>query len=121
MSRNQRHRLRPRPRILTKSAKYGRCNRSRSRLFHAAQSHAGVFGFYDDHDTKRLQLIEKRVRDFRSQTLLQLQTSRKGFRETRQFRDAENISIARNVRDMTLADEWRQMMLAQRSDRDVFN
>src|SRR5689334_7959208 len=73
LSFDQSHRFRARARVRSEAAKNCRRDRLRIGLAHAAQGHARVFRFDDDHDAERIESFKKRVGDVGSEPFLKLQ------------------------------------------------
>src|SRR5437588_63484 len=110
----QRHRLGARARVFAEAAAYGGGDCDCAGLLHAAYGHAGVLGLHDDHYADRLEHVVERVRDFRCQTLLNLQAPRERLNQTREFRQSDDASLLRDVCDVTFADERREVVFAER-------
>src|SRR5947209_4406367 len=118
---NQGHRLGARARVFAEAAAYGRGDGDRAGLLHAANGHAGVLGLHDDHHADRLESVEERVGNLGGQALLNLQAPRESLDQPRQLRQPDDAPRLRDVCDVALADEGREMVLAERGEADVFD
>jgi hypothetical protein len=79
-----------------------------------------VFRLDHDHHPQRLEAFKKCIGNVSGQTFLKLKAAGKRFSQSREFGDSEYATLLRNVRYVTLADKWRQVMFTHRRDTDVF-
>src|SRR6185312_14139747 len=89
-----------------------------ARLVDAARRHALMRRLDDDGDALGLQHLAQGVGDLRRHLLLDLQALRIDLDEPRQLRDADDAAV-RQIGDMRLADDRRDMVLAMRFEADV--
>src|SRR2546423_6746231 len=118
---NQRHRLGARARVFAEAAAYGGGDGDRAGLLPPADGHAGVLGLHDDHHADWLEHAVERVGDLRSQSLLNLQTPRERLDQTRELRQSDDAPLLRDVCDVALADERREVVFAERCEAYVFD
>src|SRR5262249_982080 len=89
-------------------------------LLDAPHEHAEMRGLDDHADALREERIVERLGDLSRQPLLDLEAAAEHLDEARQLREAKDLPV-RNVRDVRLAEEGQEMMLAQRVEVDVLD
>src|SRR6478752_2838529 len=110
--------LHPRPLLIAKGAEHGAGDRVGVLLLDTPHRHTEMCPLAHHRDTERLDLLENGVRNLVGQAFLQLQTPRENVDQPRNLAEADHLAIW-NVRDMTLAEEWQQVMLAHAVEVDV--
>ena len=75
--------------------------------------------FNEHRHAARIQVFFDKVRNLRRQTLLHLRTPRKAIDNTGKFGKPDDLAVARDIRNMTLADERQQMVLTYGVKRNV--
>lgn len=74
--------------------------------------------FADNRNTKRVDFGTDRFRDLVGHALLQLQAARKDVDQPRDLTEADDTSV-RDIRDVALAEKWKQVVFAQAVKVDV--
>ena len=87
-------------------------------LLDAAHRHAEVRAFDDDGDAQGIDLLADGVGDLAGEPLLHLQPSREHVDESRDLAESDDAAL-RDVRDVALAEERQQMVLAEAVEVDV--
>jgi hypothetical protein len=105
------------PWVFPQRSKHARCDGGRADRADTPQRHAGVFGFDHDADAFGVKLVGEPVCDLLGEPFLHLRPTRKVLDDTRQLRQTED-SFIWLVPDMGNAHERKQMMLADRPDRN---
>src|SRR5215467_4737995 len=76
--------------------------------------------FNDNANSPRFDGTLNRLCDLCRETFLHLQTARKDFHQTGNLAEANDFSV-RDIRDMSLTEEWQEVMLAKTKDFDVLH
>ena len=89
-------------------------------LLHAAHHHAEVLGFHDNSDTLRLQHRFQRIADLLCEAFLGLEPAGEHVDDPWNLAEADDV-LVRHVPHMHLADEGKEMMLAEAVAFDIGN
>ena len=98
--------------VVAKRAEHRARDGERVLLLDAAHRHAEVRGFADHRDAERIDLLADRLGDLVRHPLLDLQAAGKHVHEPRDLAEADD-AVARNVRDVALAEKRQQVMFAE--------
>src|SRR5215510_1192020 len=112
--------LHPGPRVVAKDAEHGTGDRERVLLLHAAHRHAQVCALAHDGHTHGIDLLADRFRDLVGHALLDLQPPREDVDEPRNLAQADDAALG-NICDVTLAEERKEMVLAEAVEVDVLD
>src|SRR6266550_2354496 len=112
--------LHPRARVVAERAEHRAGDRERVLLLHAAHRHAEVRPLADDGDAERIDLLADRLGDLVRHPLLDLQAAGEHVDQPRNLAEADD-PLARDVRDVALAEEQQEVVLAERVEVDVLD
>src|SRR5262249_10054568 len=117
---DQREELGPCPWIRLERAEHCARDRNGILLLHAAHGHAQMRALHHHADAERIDLLVDDLRDLIGEALLDLQAATEGIDDARDLAEA-NDAVAWEIRNVTLAEEGQQMMLAQAIEVDVLD
>src|SRR5262245_47335304 len=96
----------------SEAAEHRARDRARVLLLHAAHQHAHVLRLDDDTDAERGDLVVDRLGDLRGEPLLHLQPPAEDLDHSGDLAQPDDL-LVREIRDVALAEEWEDVMLAQ--------